>query len=639
MLRPERLCRHRLLGALLLLAVAPDTSPADAGGFRVRPYLQSPAADAVTIAWLSVVDEPGAVALYEADDAAPRAVLSSTPQAATALAYPEWEATQFYGGDPPGMPYSHRVRLSGLRPRSTYRYTVTQGTETSTSTFTTAPAPGSGQVRIVFFADCETEPESTGARVEWADPADPGSPRRYLLDQTQGLANNLAVILERQPDLLVLSGDLVESGGEQRDWDEFWRHFTDVGGIDLAGRVPLLAAPGNHEYYEGPSMGRYDQPGSERAIARFLSYFDAPGTQATEPAERSRYGRLDYGPVTLIALDVTNGTPHRSAGDTNYFLLGAGDDGGGRSPGFAPGSAQYAWLEAQLADARQRSPFTFVVFHHVPYSVGPHGWPAGDGDGQDTQSGTPVRALTPLFLRYGVDAVIAGHDEIWERSQVPGQSLDADGVSRPHTLQVYDVGTAGDGLRGPERELPNPYRAFLAHDDAPEVWRDGVLLSGGKHYGHLEVDVLESREGGWQAVLKPAYVFPLVDASGTYLGCERRLYDDIVTLTRGPIPTAVAQGNTGGPAAFGFEPAHPNPFNATVLLRFRLQEEGPVRLDVFDALGQRVRRLVDRRLPLGDHAVEWDARDSLGAAVGSGVYLFALQADARRDTVEATLVR
>lgn len=637
-MRPPSTCRC-LLGAVLLLALASASSPVRAGGFRVRPYLQSPAADGVTIAWLSDEAEAGTVALYETDGTAPRAVLASTPKAAAALAYPAWEADQFFGGNPPGMPYSHRVRLTGLRPRSTYRYTVAQGAETSTSTFATAPAPGSGPVRIAFFADCETEPESTGARVAWADPADPGSSRLYLLDQTQGLAHNLEVILERQPDLLVLSGDLVESGGEQRDWDEFWRQFTDVGGVDLAGRIPLLAAPGNHEYYEGPSMGRYDQPGSERAIGRFLSYFDVPGNGATDPGSRGRYFRLDYGPVTLIALDVTNGTPHRSAGDTNYFLLGVGDGGGGQSPGFAPGSEQYAWLEAQLADARQRSPFTFVLFHHVPYSVGPHGWPAGDGDGQDTQSGTPVRALTPLFMRYGVDAVIAGHDEIWERSAIPGQSLGVDGVSRPHTLQVYDVGIAGDGLRGPEVGVSNPYQAFLAHDDAPEVWRDGVLVSGGKHYGHLEVDVLETREAGWQAVLKPVHVFPLFDAAGTYLGYERRLYDDVVTLTRGGHTTAVGNADTVAPAGFGFEAPHPNPFNATVLLRFRLEQGGPVRLDVFDVVGQHVRRLVDAPLPLGDHAVEWDARDGLGAAVGSGVYLFALQADALRDTVEATLVR
>ena len=58
-------------------------------------------------------------------------------------------------------------------------------------------------------------------------------------------------------------------------------------------------------------------------------------------------------------------------------------------------------------------------------------------------SGLPLRALSPLFLQYGVDAVFTGHDEMYERSAVPGQERLADGTMRDHVLQVYDVGVAG----------------------------------------------------------------------------------------------------------------------------------------------------------------------------------------------------
>jgi hypothetical protein len=134
-------------------------------------------------------------------------------------------------------------------------------------------------------------------------------------------------------------------------------------------------------------------------------------------------------------------------------------------------------------------------------------------------------------MRYGVDAVFAGHDEIWERSEVMGVEIKPDSSERPHRIHFYDVGTGGDGLRGPEHGLNNPNQEFLAHRDAPEIWQNGVLVDGGKHYGHLQVDVKPLADSSWQAVLEPVYVFPIFQNDTTYSGYERRLYDDIVTLT------------------------------------------------------------------------------------------------------------
>ena len=631
--------RHRPL--LWFLASLAASSALAADDFRVLPYVQNPAPDAITVVWFSESGQPGTVTYGEVDGASPGGELPSTPELASGLAYPKWEEDTYFSGQAPAPPYRHRVRLAGLRPGTRYAYAVRQGASAFSDTLVTAPGPARQPIRIIFFADSETEPESTGKPTVWADPtgADPG--RLYLLDQTQGFANNLEVIWSRQPHLLSISGDVVESGGEQRDWDEFWRHVTAVSGCNLAARIPIISVPGNHEYYEGPRMGRYDQPASERAIGRFLTYFDVPGNGSPEPADAGRYYRLDYGPATIIGLDVSNGSPHRSEGDTNYYLLGQGDEDGGYSPGFGPGTRQHAWLEEQLRDAQESSAFTFVILHHVPYSVGPHGWPPGSGgDDTDPQSGVPVRSLVPLFHRYGVDAVVAGHDEIWERSEVAGEEIGPDGALSPHTLQVYDVGVAGDGLRGPQPGLANPHQKFLVHSHVPEVWRDGVLVDGGKHYGHLEVDLLPTGESGWQAVLKPVYVFPLfTGAAATYAGYERRVYDDIVTLTQPGTATAVGAATAVVPATFALRPPYPNPFNSTVLLRYDLARSGEVQLDVYDALGRLVRRLVDAPQQAGYHSVEWNATNRDGGRVASGVYLVSLRVGAARDSVEVVLAK
>ena len=46
-----------------------------------------------------------------------------------------------------------------------------------------------------------------------------------------------------------------------------------------------------------------------------------------------------------------------------------------------------------------------------------------------------------------------------------------------------------------------------------------------------------------------------------------------------------------------------------------------MRLELYNALGQRVRTLVNQFQAPGEYQVPWDARDGLGAAVSSGVYV------------------
>ncbi|MEC7227612.1 MAG: metallophosphoesterase, partial [Candidatus Latescibacterota bacterium] len=533
-------------------------------------------------------------------------------------------------------------------PSTTYQYTIRQSTSLFSSNFTTAPT-AKEPIRFIVYADSETEPESTGKHGKWPDKE--GKIRPYLLDQTDGYKNNLAVIQSRKPHFIAIPGDLVESGGEQRDWDEFWRHNTSLDGqASIASKVPFLATPGNHEYYESPMGDRYNQPGSQRAINRYQIYFEFPTNNSPNAKQHGLYHRTDFGPVTMIALDVANDGPHKTDRDTNFFLLGENDEQGGNAPAFKPGSTQYIWLEKQLADAQQRSAFTFVYFHHVPYSVGPHGWAAGESiwidwwksvsdflsidppELLDTQSGVPIRILTPLFMRYGVDAVFSGHDEMFERSELHGNERTIDGLESPHVIHFYDVGIGGDGLRGPQTGLHNPHQAFLAHTHAPEVWQDSVLIDGGKHYGHLEVDILPARDGRWQAVMKPVYVFPVFDAQHNYLRSERRLYDDIVALTE----RKTAQEST----LFGFEPTELRFDNlSTALLRYHITEEAAVQTTVYSDDGEAIRLLEKATKKSGLYSVEWDGRNNRRQQVEEGTYTVQLVANGMRDSVNVYITR
>lgn len=502
--------------AFLLLLVIASTGLGDE--FRVLPYVQNPTPDGITIRWLSNSEEPGTVRLPGTEHDA----IKSTPTLASTLSYNPFKEEPH--GPHPALPWIHSVRIEGLKPSTEYKYTVTQGNETHSSAFRVSPGKDA-PVRLIVYSDSETEPESsTTDPVAW--PVSTGSNRpdgvkNYLVNQTAGYIANCNVMADRKPNLILLVGDLVEAGGEQRDWDEFWRHNAGQYGT-LASGIPILPSLGNHENYGGPGGG-YEAAAANLATDKYLTYFDVPDNGATNPKHKGRYYRLDYGPLTLISLDSSDGLPHKSASDTNHNLEGS------HAPDFNPGSEQYRWLEMQLADARKKSRFTFVQFHHTMFGSGPHSVAFGQ-DGFSGQAGIPMRVLLPLFMKYGVDLVFSGHDELLERSYVVGEEQLADGQMCPHAIHFYDAGIGGDGLRGPSVGFDNPHRQFLAHENSPEVWENGRLISGGKHYGHLEVDVQPGKDGKWSIEVTPVYAFPKVDEQGR-VTWERRTYADVVRVT------------------------------------------------------------------------------------------------------------
>lgn len=598
-------------------------------GFRLHPYLQNPAATSMTVIWFSETGNAGILLYKERDSSEFREVLS-TPVPATALAYPEWEATMFFGGDPPAPPFRHRIRLENLDPSTTYEYRVVQDQDDYGASFRTAPG-GDSAIRFIVYADSETEPESTGKFVEWID-QETGLRRPYMVDQTRGYRNNIQVIRERDPDLVIVAGDLVENGGEQRDWDEFWRHNAGGGPVaGLAGGVPILPALGNHEYYGGTSMGGWNQPASEIAVARYLSYFEVPANNSPVAGQEGRYYTLEYGPARFIVLDVNNNSPHQSADDTNFYQLGENDQGGGAAPDFLVGSRQYQWMEEQLARGQEEAHFTFVIMHHAPYTSGFHGLPPGFDTYQDPWSSVPVRQLTPVLMRYGVDAVFSGHDEIWERSEVLGTEITPDGAEVPHTIHFYDVGVGGDGLRSPYNTVENPNAAFIAHRDAPEVWVDSILVSGGKHYGHLEVEIKRPGGEGMQAILTPVYLLPIKDSTGEFSLYGRKEYDDRVVLMG-------ARDTSGVPSVLGtidkdwgqpllITNCFPNPFRNRIRIGCSIRGEGHVTFSICDMFGKVVHSGSFREKEPGSYQVTWDGSDGDGRPLPPGIYCLSFRTE------------
>lgn len=500
----------------------PETDP-DLTAFRILPYLQEPSETGMRINWFTTAETPG-VLRVGTETTANVARYTSQPTAIPEGLYSDLEESE--RGEFPDMfansNFKHSILLTGLRPGTRYRYTVEQGESTFESSFQTAPtAETAERLRIIAFADSETDPEGRVTFRDWEPAAQhsestgrPAEATHYLVTETRGFIENLAVIEARQPDFVVLAGDIVQGGGYQRAWDEFFFHTAGKFG-QLMTHTPMLLALGNWETF-GARNGGYAPEAVYNSRRKSLAHIDGPPNN--NPKYQDAYYRTDYGPVTLLTLDSCNGLPDDTDFDTNVNIDAAtypGDD----MPDLNPGSDQWNWVMAQLKDARAKGQVIFVQFHHIPYSSGGHILPVSL-ENSSGQAGTPMRVYTPAFQEYGVVAVLCGHNETFERSRV-GDVL------------FYDAGVAGDGLGGPDDEKDprcrNPYQAWIAHHDAPERWQGTQLLDGGRHYGHVEIDLVREGES-WDITLTPVYTFPLNDEAGHVTGFERRVYDDVVHL-------------------------------------------------------------------------------------------------------------
>ncbi|MGH7492424.1 MAG: carboxypeptidase regulatory-like domain-containing protein [bacterium] len=88
--------------------------------------------------------------------------------------------------------------------------------------------------------------------------------------------------------------------------------------------------------------------------------------------------------------------------------------------------------------------------------------------------------------------------------------------------------------------------------------------------------------------------------------------------------TAVAETGSVLPAKFALEQNYPNPFNPETVIPYQLAGRGEVKLIVYNALGQEVRRLVSALQDAGIYRVRWDGKDNHGRALTSGVYIYRL---------------
>ena len=249
-----------------------------------------------------------------------------------------------------------RAHLNSLSPGTTYSYTVViDGASAGQGSFRTAEINPTS-LRFTAFGDQGRGPTQTGL---------------------------LRKLLSLQPDLHLFAGDLSYAdangmGGPGGlvigEWDGWLRQNE----IATAG-MPWMFAMGNHEMESGYSLHGY---------AGVLTRVPFGGSSPLAVPTATTYR---IGPVGFIGLD-SNDVSFETPANRNWTS-----------------GAQTIWLDSTLAALRGPNSgidFIVVYLHHSAYSTsGAHG-----------SEGGVRQAWVPLFDKYKVDLVIAGHNHCYERT-------------------------------------------------------------------------------------------------------------------------------------------------------------------------------------------------------------------------------
>ena len=244
--------------------------------------------------------------------------------------------------------------------------------------------------------------DSSAQHFEWISVGDHG-------DSSEAMDVSEAIIADSKAQMVTIAGDISYADGEQTAWDD-WFNFQQ----DSMTVVPWVTAVGNHENEPGYGFTPYEHR------------FDSDGLVESEIFWYSR----DVPGVHMVFMS----TEHD----------------------YQQGSTQYNWLEQDLSSVnRDVTPFVIMYGHKPMYS-------------SNSYHGSEVElrdALEDLYVAYGVDLVIAGHDHFYERTwPVSGETVANNGkddrFARGHAPIHLVIGIGG---RSSYEELDEPQPEWSAY--------------------------------------------------------------------------------------------------------------------------------------------------------------------------------
>lgn len=477
------------------------------------PFLQLPTDSSVNVVWFT--EFRGTNHIVEYGDGLSVAAITTqlskvredSDSQVQDRAYPELEKRVIW---------RHEAVVTGLKEyeRTTYRVTSTHanGSSVNSDFFTLSAVPATGQpLKILLTSDHQLKP-LTPANLQ-------------KVEETVG-----------RVDAVFFAGDLVNIPDRASEWFDNAESLAFFPGLQGRAEYPLnkngtttiyrggqliqnaslFPVIGNHEV-----MGRqsdeaslksqfantlprdlvetfYPAPGSSPASEDWIkdhSYntdtyeeiFTLPTATLPDGSETSTYYATSFGDVRLVSLYVTQiwRSPDLSPEIKGRYrekanILNTPEDWGYGQHIFEDirkGSAQYQWLEKELAsDAFKNAKYKVVMLHHPPHTLGGNIVPAftdpvvienraENGSLQSVQyEYSPeedyiIRDLLPLLETADVQLVFYGHSHLWNRFT---------GATGIHFLETSNVGNSyGAHVGDNPRNVPSDQAVEAVGDLSP----------------------------------------------------------------------------------------------------------------------------------------------------------------------------
>jgi hypothetical protein len=423
--------------------------------FLAKPFLQmgaEPKADGMDLVWLALDTDACWAVEMQAHGKGPWKALRTPTYKIAAL--PELPRHRIY-----------TARFQGLKPGGVFSYRVSLDGKTIFQADGHGPKAASQPQRIVLYGDGATGSEHQKA-----------------------ITFQMA---KQQPDAVIVLGDIVYGRGRA---SEYLKHYFPIYNADAADpaqgapllrSVPTMGVLGNHDV--APLNDRGDRPSDGLAYYLYWNLpmngpelkVAGPNTPMIQPSSWSQFlsgAGSRFPKMGNYSLDL--GNAHWTFLDSNPYV-------NWEEP------ALKAWLETDLRRA-SKATWRFVAFHHPGFNSSTAHF-----------NNQWMRLLSPLFEKYKVQMVFAGHVHHYQRSLPLTFKPNADAAAKimqPRQGEVngvFNLDKAFDGIKVTKTkgiiyvvsgaggaELYNTQQ-----DNKPETWQAFTKIMVSDRYSFTVLDV------------------------------------------------------------------------------------------------------------------------------------------------------
>ena len=96
------------------------------------------------------------------------------------------------------------------------------------------------------------------------------------------------------------------------------------------------------------------------------------------------------------------------------------------------------------------------------------------------------------------------------------------------------------------------------------------------------------------------------------------------------IITGIKEENNTQPVKFELGQNYPNPFTGETAIPYNIKESAAVEIQIYNILGQEVKKIIVGEQAMGSHIIKWDGRNNAGVGVSPGIYFYRLNNEVKK---------